>query len=808
MHKPERKMGKDPAASCQRRPLHTGRKSGRGFGSPSGGGCWSQDTPVGRSPGGLLRAVKCTAGESSKDIFNGQGDEHFGDSKDAGNKEGALDLTALDDQGRTWDLSRPDCRKRALYLVRATKPRILVGSSLAAATRWNDDGHSSGRGDDPDADAEARRRAEVHLQFCCVLYLEQIERGDVFVHEDLAGAPSWREKVIARVRDAPGVQRVVGHTCAFGTWQTDDKGPGLIKRAMGFMTNSPRIALRLGTRCDRTHRHTGGAMQIAMRSKELRTAMYEGLEEEQEDDRRRKARRFTKDGVRRRIKGTVEEAIRHGGARDTMRQLGDLMHHTGGIDHMQPTRMTTMPRRRRSRRSPGGAASEDLLSFQQGGFWDDNKGGWLSPELVRKALAEEMAYVRWHDVYQRVPRSQCFSDTGKAPIRTGWADTSKGTGDMPNVRSRWVAKEFRTHASPELFAPTSPLEGVKLVISKAASTGSSDTVLLIVDVWRAYFYAPAKRRVYIELPEEDYQHGDEEKCGKLNVSLYGTRDAASNWEAELGGFLEGIGFKKGRGSSCLLNGVAMDASGAVHGDDCIIEAPRKQAETILRRFKDKYEVKHQMIGQHYDLDKTAQILNRTLTWTEDGIRIEADPRHAKEIISAMGVERGNGVSSPMAADRGDKAEDHRGDKAEGKEGERGGEALDKEASTRFRAVAARCNYLSHDRPDLRVATMRACSAMARPTEADWEKLKRIARYLLSVPRVSLLYKWQGPGAKINCYSDSDWAGDRISRRSVSGGAVYHGCHLLKTWAKQQCVVATSSAEAELYASSKASSEYI
>ena len=258
----------------------------------------------------------------------------------------------------------------------------------------------------------------------------------------------------------------------------------------------------------------------------------------------------------------MEEAIRHGGARDTMKQLGDLMHHTGGTDHMQPTRMTTMPRRRRSRRSPGGAASEDLLSFQQGGFWDDNKGGWLSPELVRKARAEEMAYVRWHDVYQRVPRSQCFSDTGKAPIRTGSADANKGAGDMPNVRSRWVAKEFRTHASPKLFAPTSPLEGVKLVISKAASTGSSDTVLLIVDVRRAYFYAPAKRRVYIELPEEDYRYGDEEKCGMLNVSLYGTRDAASNWEAELEGFLEGIGFKKGSGSSCLLNGEAMDASGA------------------------------------------------------------------------------------------------------------------------------------------------------------------------------------------------------------------------------------------------------
>ena len=36
--------------------------------------------------------------------------------------------------------------------------------------------------------------------------------------------------------------------------------------------------------------------------------------------------------------------------------------------------------------------------------------------------------------------------------------------------------------------------------------------------------------------------------------------------------------------------------------------------------------------------------------------------------------------------------------------------------------------------------------------------------------------------------------------------MFHGCHLLKQWSKAQAVVATSSAEAELYAGSKCSSE--
>ena len=51
--------------------------------------------------------------------------------------------------------------------------------------------------------------------------------------------------------------------------------------------------------------------------------------------------------------------------------------------------------------------------------------------------------------------------------------------------------------------------------------------LLFVDVKRAYFYAKARRDVYVKLPAEDWEEG---MCGKLNKAMYGTRDAASNWE--------------------------------------------------------------------------------------------------------------------------------------------------------------------------------------------------------------------------------------------------------------------------------------
>ena len=82
------------------------------------------------------------------------------------------------------------------------------------------------------------------------------------------------------------------------------------------------------------------------------------------------------------------------------------------------------------------ALTDALLSFVNGGYWGDARGGWLDPVLVQTARKEEMDYVRRHKVYERAPRSECFARTGRPPVKTGWADTNKGTEQAPNIRSR------------------------------------------------------------------------------------------------------------------------------------------------------------------------------------------------------------------------------------------------------------------------------------------------------------------------------------------------------------------------------------
>ena len=69
-----------------------------------------------------------------------------------------------------------------------------------------------------------------------------------------------------------------------------------------------------------------------------------------------------------------------------------------------------------------------------------------------------------------------------------------------------------------------------MVLSEIATGGRGRKVVALVDVRRAHFYAPSRRRAFVEVPPEDSKVGE---CGLLQSSLYGTRDVPQNWEKEL-----------------------------------------------------------------------------------------------------------------------------------------------------------------------------------------------------------------------------------------------------------------------------------
>ena len=180
-----------------------------------------------------------------------------------------------------------------------------------------------------------------------------------------------------------------------------------------------------------------------------------------------------------------------------------------------------------------------------------------------------MEYIRHHKIYKSVHRETFLRETETAPITTGWAEIDKGLPRKPNVRARWVAMEKQTHARPELYASTLPLEALKVVLSEIATGERGGKVVAPVDVRRAYFYDPSRRRALVELPPEDCKAGDEHMFGLLQDSLYDTRDAAQNWEEELASTLTDLKLTRGIACPCVWRGCIKGEHivATVHGDD-------------------------------------------------------------------------------------------------------------------------------------------------------------------------------------------------------------------------------------------------
>ena len=132
------------------------------------------------------------------------------------------------------------------------------------------------------------------------------------------------------------------------------------------------------------------------------------------------------------------------------------------------------------------------------------------------------------------------------------------------------------------------------------------------------------------------------------------------------------------------------------------------------------------------------------------------------------------------------------------------EELRRDQASKFRRFAALANYLALDWPDLQVAVSVLCQKMTQPTVGSWLQLKRVARYLQKYPVLLYEFWHDGEDLELKVFSDSDWAGDRDTRRSRSGGvALLAGC-TVKSWSNRQATPAMSSAEAEYYSMVKAS----
>ena len=106
---------------------------------------------------------------------------------------------------------------------------------------------------------------------------------------------------------------------------------------------------------------------------------------------------------------------------------------------------------------------------------------------------------------------------------------------------------------------------------------------------------------------------------------------------------------------------------------------------------------------------------------------------------------------------------------------------------KYRRLVGKLNYLTMTRPNIAYPVSVVCQFMASPTNNHWTALQQILYYLKGAPRRGLLYANHGH-TNIECFSDADWAGSKVDRRSTTGYYIFVGGNLVSWRSKKQNVV--------------------
>lgn len=120
-----------------------------------------------------------------------------------------------------------------------------------------------------------------------------------------------------------------------------------------------------------------------------------------------------------------------------------------------------------------------------------------------------------------------------------------------------------------------------------------------------------------------------------------------------------------------------------------------------------------------------------------------------------------------------------------------------EDSQSFRAIVGSLHYLTFTRPDIAFSISKLSQAMHSPCSSHLIAAKCVLRYLAGSMDKGMLFRAsQSRPFQLSAFSDSDWAGDQVDRRSTTGFVVFLGHNPISWVAKKQTTVSRSSTEAK------------
>ncbi|CAE7625515.1 unnamed protein product, partial [Symbiodinium sp. CCMP2592] len=329
-------------------------------------------------------------------------------------------------------------------------------------------------------------------------------------------------------------------------------------------------------------------------------------------------------------------------------------------------------------------------------------------------------------------------------------------------RSRLVAREFRFRdpLREGLYSPASQTVLLKLLPGLYMSR--KGYALLSCDISDAYLTCEQPCPTVVTLHGTTY---------RLAFMLPGQRD----------------------GSAALFAMRNHSGGGLLHVDDLLGSGEHAELQRLAQIIESKYKCTLEWLVCEGD---SLHFLKRKHTLArQDLLCIQKADKHIMKLVELLQLERHSPKPTPLPLQTLDLAKS---------------EPLPEDQVSVYRSCIGILMYISADTADMQHSIRMLSQHLACPTEACMKALKHLVRYAKSTSGfcLGLERTHAGHGTRVQCdtgadvlelYTDSDWASDHTTRRSVSAGALYLNGNAIYTASRTQRVVAMSSCESELNA---------
>ncbi|GJW20041.1 putative ribonuclease H-like domain-containing protein [Tanacetum coccineum] len=321
-------------------------------------------------------------------------------------------------------------------------------------------------------------------------------------------------------------------------------------------------------------------------------------------------------------------------------------------------------------------------------------------------------------------------------------------GIMIRNKARLVAQGYTQEEGinyDEVFAPVARIEAIRLFLAYASF---KDFVVYQMDVKSAFLYGKIEEEVYVCQPPGFEDPNFPDRVYKVEKALYGLHQAPRAWYETLSTYLLDNGFQRGKIDKTLF----------------------------IKRYKGDILLMSSM-------GELTFFLGLQVKQKKDGIFISQD-KYVDEILKKFRFTKVKTASTPMETQKPLlKDED--------------GKEVDVHM---YRSMIGSLMYLTSSRPDIMFAVCACARYQVNPKVSHLHAVKRIFRYLKGQPKLGLWYPKDSPFDLV-AYTDSDYAGASLDRKSTIGGCQFLGCRLISWQCKKQTVVANSTTEAEYVAAS-------